>query len=79
MDKLIRELREENERLKKMVEGGGMPADTSGRELSEYFTLLCTKTQQALLPVIVVIILNIYIFNLSQSTDLNLILQRCHK
>ena len=36
MDKLIRELREENERLKKMIEGGGMPADTSGRELSEY-------------------------------------------
>lgn len=36
MDKLIRELREENDRLKKMIEGGGMPADTSGRELSEY-------------------------------------------
>lgn len=35
MDKLIRELREENERLKKMMLGGGMPADTSGRELTE--------------------------------------------
>lgn len=48
MDKLIRELREENERLKKMMLGGGMPADTSGRELSEYLPpLSCTETQKA--------------------------------
>lgn len=73
MDKLIRELREENERLKKMIEGGGMPADTSGRELSEYFTLLCTRTQKPLFRVAVVIILNVFFLNLSQLTDLNLI------
>jgi len=34
MDKLIRELREENEKLKKMFEGGGLPTDLGGREMS---------------------------------------------
>lgn len=34
MDKLIRELREENEKLKKMFEGGGLTMDLGGREMS---------------------------------------------
>ena len=36
MDKLIRELREENEKLKKMFEGGGLTMDYGGREMSMY-------------------------------------------
>ncbi|XP_020609741.1 kinesin-like protein KIF28P [Orbicella faveolata] len=35
MDKLIRELREENEKLKKMFEGGGLTMDLGGREMSD--------------------------------------------
>ena len=30
MDKLIRELKEENEKLKKVLEGGQMPPDSGG-------------------------------------------------
>ena len=37
MDKLVRELREENERLKKMFEGGGLTMDVGGREMSMYY------------------------------------------
>ena len=37
MDKLIRELREENEKLKKMFESGGMPTDLGGKEMSVYY------------------------------------------
>lgn len=41
MDKLIRELREENEKLKKMFESGGGPTmDVGGREMSMYFLLV---------------------------------------
>ena len=36
MDKLIRELREENEKLKKMFESGGMPTDVGSKEMSMY-------------------------------------------
>lgn len=39
MDKLIRELREENEKLKKMFEGGGLTVDVGGREMSMYFSV----------------------------------------
>lgn len=39
MDKLIRELREENEKLKKMFEGGGLAMDVGGREMSMYFSV----------------------------------------
>jgi len=36
MDKLIRELREENEKLKKLFESGGLPTDFgSNKEMSE--------------------------------------------
>ncbi|XP_068725304.1 kinesin-like protein KIF28 [Montipora capricornis] len=35
MDKLVRELREENERLKKMFESGGMPTDVGGAGMSD--------------------------------------------
>ena len=47
MDKLIRELREENEKLKKMFEGGGqITMDAGGREMSVYYYFnymsLCT-------------------------------------
>ena len=38
MDKLIRELREENEKLKKMFEGGGITMDLGGREMSMYYS-----------------------------------------
>ena len=42
MDKLIRELREENEKLKKMFEGGGLTMDLGGREgMSKYYSLNC--------------------------------------
>lgn len=40
MDKLIRELREENEKLKKMFEGGGFIVDVGGREMSMYFFVI---------------------------------------
>ena len=39
MDKLIRELREENEKLKKMFESGGLTMDVGGREMSMYFSV----------------------------------------
>ena len=39
MDKLIRELRQENERLKKMFESGGMPTDVGGAGMSMSFYL----------------------------------------
>ena len=46
MDKLIRELREENEKLKKFLEGGGVPQDvgSGGASLSSdggYFWQMC--------------------------------------
>ena len=41
MDKLIRELRQENERLKKMFESGGMPTDVGSPGMS---TLRCISS-----------------------------------
>lgn len=39
MDKLIRELRQENERLKKMFESGGMPTDLGSAGMSKSFCI----------------------------------------
>lgn len=45
MDKLIRELKEENDKLKKILEGGQMPADlgSGGAAMSEEGTAMGVK------------------------------------
>lgn len=45
MDKLIRELREENEKLKKMFEGGGLPDLGAGAAVMSMWCDLLKKWQ----------------------------------